>query len=90
VNVTAESVVASKLRCLVAELREMATDGGRRAVDARWVAGAIKRVVVPALQPWLGGKCYGAMAAAKIALAKAVTLDDLERIAAKLDAPPAE
>jgi hypothetical protein len=82
----------SRAARLAQEIRRHSKDLASRSVgdNSGWVHWAIHNVVVKDLQTWFCGKQFGVLASAKIALNKAVTLDDLEKIAAKLESAPVE
>ena len=86
---SAESALAQRLRKIADIIESQGTRNGTRPLDKRWAEGAIQRLMdgERVLAGMLGGKQYGALASAKIALSKKpLTIDDLRKIADKLDA----
>jgi hypothetical protein len=67
-----------------------ATNNGTRPLDKNWERGAVKRFIEAEVAPVLAGKQYGNRAAAKIAVGKAVTFDDLRAAIAKYADKPIE
>ena len=60
-----------------------ATNNGARPMDRNWERSAVKRFIDAEIAPMLAGKQYGNRAAAKIAVGKSVTFDDLRAAIAK-------
>lgn len=87
---TYEAAVARKVRKLIDDVTRMGTQGGKRPLDTRWATGAIKRGLAgDILSSYLKGSQEGVFVGAKIALSKANSIEDLAKVAAKLEAADA-
>lgn len=64
---------------------ENATRGGTRPLDTQWERGAVKRLVATEFQPLTAPGLGGSMAAAKIAVAKATTFEQLKAAVSKIN-----
>ena len=67
-----------------------ATNNGTRPMDRNWERIAVKRFIEAEIAAMLSGKQYGNRAAAKIAIGKSITFDDLRAAIAKYADVPKE